>query len=69
MRTSFKQVVNSGDSEESEVPALLNATRRVTPVKLMMINLERGKDEGIVTMINGTRPFVQSSVTQLSCSG
>jgi hypothetical protein len=69
MRTSFKQVVNSGDSEESEVPALLNATRRVTPVKLMMINLERGKDEGIVTMINGTCPFVQSSVTQLSCSG
>lgn len=69
MRTSFKQVVNSGDSKESEVPALLNATRRVTPVKIMMINLERGKDEGIVTMINGTCSFVQSSVTQLSCSG
>jgi hypothetical protein len=29
----------------------------VTPVKIMMINLERGKDEGIVTMINGTCPF------------
>jgi hypothetical protein len=44
-------VVNSGDSEESEVPALLNATRRVTPVKIMMINLERGKDEGIECLL------------------
>jgi hypothetical protein len=43
--------VNSGDSEESEVPALLNATRRVTPVKIMMINLERGKDEGIMLYV------------------
>jgi hypothetical protein len=62
MRTSFKQVVNSGDSEESEVPALLNATRRVYSRVMVIIDTDHlvlNKDQSVCHIINSLNFVMQ----------